>query len=161
MIKTKAEWAEIIVQKNHTGKMANTLAKALAQRYAYRWQFVDFLGPNGKESAGVVDIVAIRKSSKAQPLFEGLKKLDLFDIILIQVKGGSAVRPSTFDVKRLKLVGSQYHAEAIVLFEWNKKTDKKKGVARFSELDDRDVWVETTAVKLFGKGRIKKKEGAQ
>ncbi len=151
MTKTRAEWAVIIEEKNQTGKMANTLAKALAQRYAYRWQFVDFLGPNGKESAGVVDIVAIRKSSKKPPAIEGLKRLDLFEIILIQVKGGSAGKPKASDIERLKRVRSRYDAQAIVLFEWNKKKDKRKGVAQFSKLDDRGAWEKKTASELFGK----------
>lgn len=150
MKKTDDEWAEIVAKARQTGKMANTLAKALANRYAYRWRFVDFRGPNGQESAGVVDIVAIRKSSKKPPI-EGLKMLDMFDIILIQVKGGSAKEPNASDVKRLKLVRARYDAQTIVLFEWEKKTDKKKGVAQFSKLNDRDEWDKMTATKLFGK----------
>ena len=144
--KSAKEWIEIIRAVHHTGKMANTLAKALAKRYAYRWQFIDFRGPGGQESAGVVDIIAIRKSG-IKPDIDGLKSLDLFDIILIQVKGGSAALPKEDDVNRLKLVKDHYHAHAVVLFEWN----KKKQITRFSELDDCDVWAETTATKLFGK----------
>jgi hypothetical protein len=131
--------------------MANTLAKALASRYAYRWQFVDFLGPDGNESAGVVDIVAIRKSSK-KPLHSGLKSLDAFDIILMQVKGGDSRKPTPEDIERLRLVGERYHAEAIVLFEWN----KKKRLTRFRLLlsdppNPADPWDDTTAAQLFGK----------
>jgi hypothetical protein len=155
MIKTREEWLKIIEEVRKTGKMANTLAKALAKRYAYRWQFVDFRGPGGQESAGIVDIVAIRKSGK-RPANDGLKKLDLFDIILIQVKGGKADWPTDDDVKRLQLVRDEYKAQAIVLFEWKKKKIGQKGVARFLELDDRvsppnDPWVATTTAKLFGK----------
>lgn len=155
--KTKAEWDEIVVKASKTGKMANTLAKALAKRYAYRWQFVDFRGPNGEESAGVVDIVAIRKSSK-KPLIEGLKSLDAFDIILIQVKGGSSPKPTSDDIKRLQCVRERYHAQSIVLFEW----DKKKSVTQFLELDangETDYpWRKTTAAKLFGKPKQTKRQ---
>lgn len=154
--KTPAQWAEIIKKVRSTGKMANTLAKALAKRYSYRWQFVDFRGPNGQESAGVVDIVAIRKSGK-KPTIEGLKSLDLFDIILIQVKGGSAGKPTDEDLKRLKIVQDQYSAQAIVLFEWG----KKKGLTRFSKLDDRDAWLEKTSAELFGKPEKLEKGGAK
>ena len=151
--KTPEDWAKIVAQVHSTGKMANTFAKALAKRYAYRWQFVDFRGPGGQESAGVVDIVAIRKSG-TRPDIEGLSSLDLFDITLIQVKGGSAGMPTPNDLNRLKLVKDHYHAHAIVLFEWN----KKKRITRFSRLNDHDEWSETTAVKLFGKpGKIAKK----
>ena len=144
--KTSAEWTEIVAKARHTGKMANTLAKALAKRYAHRWRFVDFRGPNGEESGGIVDIVAIRKSGKA-PAISGVKKLDLFEMMLIQVKGGSAKGPTADDIVRLKLVRNKYDAQAIVLFAWNK--DKK--VAEFRTLDGNNEWVVTTAAKLFGK----------
>jgi hypothetical protein len=143
--KTSSEWAEIVAKARRTGKMANTLAKALANRYAYRWRFVDFRGPNGEESAGIVDIVAIRKSGKA-PSIIGLKKLDLLDIIIIQVKGGTAKDPTADDIARLKLVGKQYNAQAIVLFTWS----KEKKIAEFCALDGKNEWVATTAAKLFG-----------
>jgi hypothetical protein len=144
--KTTEEWVEIVKKVRDTGKMANTLAKALAKRYSYRWQFVDFLGPAGHESAGVVDIVAIRKSGK-KPTIAGLKSLDLFDIILIQVKGGSAGLPKEKDISRLKIVRDRYHASEIVLFEWNKKKD----LTRFSALDKRDHWTKRSPAELFGK----------
>ena len=127
--KTKDEWQVAAQKAINTGRMANTLAKALATRYPKRWRFVDFLGPKGRESAGVVDIVAIRKDGRV-PAIEGLKRLDLFDIVLIQVKGGSAPRPSADDIKRLKVISDRYHAKAIVLFEWQAK--KKAG---FHKLD--------------------------
>ena len=150
--KTPEQWAEIIKTVHSTWKMANTLAKALAKRYSDRWQFIDFLGPAGHESAGIVDIVAIRKSGK-KPTIEGLKSLDLFDIVLIQVKGGSAGMPSNEDVERLKKVKSHYHAQEIVLFEWN----KNKSLTRFSVLADGDAWTEKTSAQIFGKPDKSKK----
>ena len=150
--KTPAELFEIIKKVRSTGKMANTLAKALARRYSYRWQFVDFLGPAGQESAGVVDIVAIRKSGK-KPTIEGLKSLDLFDLILIQVKGGSAAMPKVEDVSRLEKVKAHYRADEVVLFEWNKKL----ALTRFSILDDAQGWIEKTPAEIFGKQAKSKK----
>ena len=144
--KTPEEWMEIIKKARSTGKMANTLAKALARRYSYRWQFVDFLGPAGQESAGIVDIVAIRKSGK-KPTIEGLKSLDLFDLILIQVKGGSAAMPKDEDVCRLEKVKAHYRADEVVLFEWNKKL----ALTRFSILNDAHGWTEKTPADIFGK----------
>jgi len=144
MAKTKKEWRAIAANARRTGKMANTLAKALANRYAKRWRFVDFLGPKGRESAGIVDIVAIRKCGKP-PTMAGLKTLDLFDIILIQVKGGSAPGPTDNDIKRLRLVGNEYHAENIVLFHWQ---DKKK--TAFQKLDAKGEWRDATAADIFG-----------
>lgn len=153
--KTPEEWVEIVKKVRDTGKMANTLAKALAKRYAYRWQFVDFLGPAGQESSGVVDIVAIRKSGK-KPTIAGLKRLDLFDLILIQVKGGSAGMPNPDDVSRLKLVQQHYDAGEVVLFEWNKKKD----LTRFSVLNADDKWSEKTPAEIFGKPEKAKKSVA-
>ena len=150
--KTPEEWIEIVKKVRDTGKMANTLMKALAKRYSYRWQFVDFLGPAGQESAGVVDIVAIRKSGK-KPTIAGLKSLDLFDIILIQVKGGSAGKPKIDDVSRMKIVQKYYDAREIVLFEWNKKKD----LSRFSILITGDEWAEKSPAEIFGKPEKAKK----
>ena len=150
--KTPEEWVEIVKKVRDTGKMANTLAKALAKRYSYRWQFVDFLGPAGLESAGVVDIVAIRKSGQ-KPTIAGLKSLDLFDIILIQVKGGSAGMPKADDVSRLKIVQSHYDAREVVLFEWNKKKD----LTRFSVLNEGDGWSDKSPAEIFGKPEKAKK----
>lgn len=144
--KTSEEQNEITKKALSTGKMANTLAKALAKRYSHRWQFVDFLGPAGHESAGIVDIVAIRKSGK-KPLIEGLKSLDLFDIILIQVKGGSAKKPNPMELNRLKIVSDFYHAREIVLFEWS----KEKKVTKYSVLDDNNDWIHKSSSEIFGK----------
>ena len=128
-----------------TGKMANTLAKALARRFGGRWQFVDFHGPKGYESAGIVDIVAIRKCGK-QPDVPGLKKLDLFDIQLIQVKGGSAPRPGPEDIARLRAVKAYYRATRVVLYEW---VGGKRSA--FSLLEEKlDKWTETRGAYLFG-----------
>ena len=128
-----------------TGKMANTLAKALAKRFGGRWRFVDFHGPNGFESAGIVDIIAIRKCGK-QPTVAGLKKLDLFDIQLIQVKGGTAPLPGAEDIARLRAVQKYYKATGVVLYEWVK--GKRSS---FSALEEKlDTWIETPAAHLFG-----------
>lgn len=85
---TSEQGVEAAKRAKSTATMANTLVKALAKRYERRWQFVDFLGPKGAESAGVVDLIAIRKDGRA-PTVPGLKRLDLFDMILIQVKGAA------------------------------------------------------------------------
>lgn len=139
------KWRDAAAKSHATWKMANTLLKALAKRYSYRWQFVDFLGPKGRESAGVVDILAIRKSGQ-KPGAPGLKALDLFDIQLIQVKGGSAKWPTAQEISRLRLVRQQYDAKEVILFHW-----KKAECAEFYKLHDYDdVWDRSTAAKLFG-----------
>ena len=142
---TSEQGVEAAKRARSTATMANTLAKALAKRYERRWQFVDFLGPKGAESAGVVDLIAIRKDGRA-PKVEGLKRLDLFDMILIQVKGGSAKSPTTEDKARLRKVRAHYGAGKIVLFEWSKK--KKVG---WSVLGEDDEWQEASIPEIFGK----------
>ena len=151
MKKTKEEWQVIAERAAKTGKMANTLAKALAKRYSKRWQFVDFLGPNGRESAGIVDILAIRKSGKkptAADALKGLKPLDLFEIIVIQVKGGSAGKPKEADINRMRLVAEHYQAEKIVLFQWKKANAAKTG---FYVLGEGKTWGLLSAAEIFGR----------
>ena len=138
------KWREAESKAHETGKMANTLCKALAMRHAKRWRFVDFRGPKGRESAGIVDILAVRKLGK-EPDVAGLKRLDLFEFQLIQVKGGSAGLPTRQEIDRLLLVQQQYGAKRVVLFEW---AQKKKRVM-FSELTS-EGWQESTAKALFG-----------
>jgi hypothetical protein len=82
-----------------------------------KWQLVTFLGPNGGESIGIVDLVAIRKHHAA-PSRENLKRGDLFEIILIQVKGGTAAWPTFDEILRLREVGRFYRAKAILLASW-------------------------------------------
>ncbi|MGE5332069.1 MAG: hypothetical protein ACM3Q3_09940 [Nitrospirota bacterium] len=116
-----------------TAKTATTLAKAHLAResnkHGGRWQWVEFLGANGRESAGIVDIVAIRKRWDLQPgpEFEKLKHLDLFDIMLIQVKGGSAPNPTADDITRLERVADHYKACNVLLYQWNEKDKKATG----------------------------------
>ena len=96
---------------------------------------VNFNGSQGSESAGIVDLLAIRKdhhSRKAR-----LKKGDLFEIALIQTKGGSARRPTRHDVLRLSRVAKHYHAKAVVLAEWQR--EKKLELFRLDKLQWKPV----------------------
>ena len=104
----------------HTAKWAKVMAKWM-MTYASQgrpWHIVAFDGPRGGESTGVVDLLAIRKDHGAPRL--PLKRGDLFEIILIQVKGGSAAMPSDEDVRRLKEIGKRYRAKALLLAVWRK-----------------------------------------
>lgn len=83
---------------------------------ARRWQLVGFPGPAGRESAGIVDLMAIRKDhATANGEF---KQGDLFEIILIQIKGGGARWPNVRDIRRLRAVARRYHAKHVILAEW-------------------------------------------
>ena len=132
------------VKAHTTGRWAETMFRALSRRVAERWEFVSFRGKGKGEWRGVVDVVASRKYT-AQPKNSALKRGDLFEIILVQVKGGSARPPTREDRIRLREVARQYSARAVVLFEW------KKGVSwRFLVLNLRSLeWEEATGEVVF------------
>lgn len=77
---------------------------------------VAFTGPSGGESRGIVDLLAIRKDHTTEKA--GLKRGDLFEMILIQVKGGGAAWPSKPDIDRLRKVARYYRARDVLLAEW-------------------------------------------
>jgi hypothetical protein len=131
------------VKARSTGRWAETICRALGARVAKRWKFVSFRGGNGGEWRGVVDVLAIRKST-AQPTDDALKLGDLFDIILIQVKGGSARGPTASDCARLRKVARQYHARAVAQFQW-----KKADSSSFFVLGRGTHWEEIEPVELF------------
>jgi hypothetical protein len=74
-----------------------------------------------QQSAGIVDLLAIRKNYKQAR--NALKKGDLFEIIVIQVKGTGTTRPNKpkkVENRRLKAVAKYYNARSVVLAEWVK-----------------------------------------
>lgn len=127
------DWTAAVDKAKKTAKTATTLAKAHLAResnkHGGRWQWVEFLGPNGRESAGIIDIVAMRKkwAVPAGPEFQNLKHLDLFDIMLIQVKGGSARMPTANDIARMELVADHYKACNVLLYQWSEKAKQATG----------------------------------
>jgi hypothetical protein len=97
-------------------KMAKVrIRQALART---RWQLVTFLGPAGRESVGIVDHIAIRKDH-GLPV-HGTKKGDNLQIILTQVKGGSAPMPTMEDCNRLRAVARRHRTQPILLSTWKK-----------------------------------------
>ena len=72
-------------------------------------------------------MIAIRKDHSTPRA--GLKRGDSFQIILIQVKGGFAAKPTVEDGKRLRIVARQHGACAVLLASW-----KKGKAARFYSL---------------------------
>ena len=105
----------------HTAKWARTMTKWLvtySQRTGAKWNLVEFGGKTKSESRGIVDLIAIRKDHRS--VTDGLKRGDLFEIVLIQTKGGSAARPTAEDVERLQRVARHHRAKAIVLAEWQR-----------------------------------------
>jgi hypothetical protein len=106
---------------HHTAKWARTMTKWLvtySRRTGAKWNLVDFGGKTNAEARGIVDVIAIRKDHRhAGP---ALKRGDLFEIVLIQTKGGSAPRPTTDDVARLSRVANYYKAKAVILAVWRR-----------------------------------------
>ena len=128
----------------NTDRWTEIIFRALASRVAKRWRFVSFRGIGGREWRGIVDVLAIRKDTSHSD-HELLKSGDLFDIILIQMKGGSAGMPSPTEVQRLRAVAKRYRAKDIVLFT------RKPGVSSdFYALSRRGSWTPSSAREIFG-----------
>jgi hypothetical protein len=105
----------------HTAKWARTMTKWLvtySRRTGARWNLVDFGGKAKAEARGIVDLIAIRKDHRHDG--PGLKRGDLFEIVLIQTKGGSAPRPTPDDLARLAKVARHHRAKAVILAEWRR-----------------------------------------
>jgi len=83
-----------------------------------KWNLVEFGGRAGSEARGIVDLLAVRKDHRRSG--SGLKRGDLFEIVLIQTKGGAAPRPTQEDMARLSRVAKHYRAKAVVLAEWRR-----------------------------------------
>jgi hypothetical protein len=98
-----------------TARWAVTMAKVRIRRVASRtrWQLVTFYGKSGGESVGVVDLLAIRKDH-GKPV-GGIRRGDALQIILIQVKGGTAAKPTLEDATRLRIVAKRHCACHVLL----------------------------------------------
>jgi len=131
-------------QAQATDRWAEIIFRALSARIADRWKFVSFRGAGHGEWRGIVDVLAIRKDT-AQPRHASLMRGDLFDIILVQMKGGGARKPSLAELRRLRLVARHYHAREVVLFQWRKGASSK-----FHVLRRRSEWILTTGKEVFG-----------
>jgi len=131
------------IKAHATGRWAEIIFRALSSRVAERWQFVSFRGVNKSEWRGVVDLVAIRKNSK-EPSNAILKRGDLFEIVLIQIKGGSARGPTQDDCRRLREVKRLYGAKDVVQFQWRRGES-----SRFFVLGRNLNWLASSSEELF------------
>src|SRR5208282_4945925 len=107
----------------YTEKWAVTMTRvrirqAVARAPWPRWHLLSFGGPGGGESRGVVDLMAIRKDHG--PPSKGMKRGDAFQLILIQVKGGHAAKPTVEDGRRLRAVAHRHCARNVLLATWKK-----------------------------------------
>jgi hypothetical protein len=135
-------WTEAQQKAARTARWAVTMTKVRIRQIASRtrWQLVTFHGTSGSESVGVVDLLAVRKDH-GQPV-RGIKRGDALQIILIQVKGGTAARPTPEDATRLRAVAKRHGACDVLLATWKKGT-----AARFFRLRRASAgvaWAEVT-----------------
>lgn len=129
----------------HTAKWARTMTKWLvtySRRNGARWTIVDFGGKTKSESRGIVDLMAIRKDHRRHT--PALKRGDLFEMVLIQTKGGSAPLPTVEDRVRLARVARHHRASMVVLAAWQ----RAKRLDLF-ELR-RSRWLPVSASEVFG-----------
>ena len=151
----KIDWSIAVEKAENTGKAAMEITKWRINQLASRtkWQILEFMGKKGKESAGIVDLLAIRKDHERIPKKTGLKPGDLFEIILLQVKGGNANWPSRQDITRLQNLGRYYYARDIVLSEWKDYQLSfyrlKRNIDTKERFDPRTVWVKASPSELF------------
>jgi hypothetical protein len=125
----KAEFKRRFIIAGDIERWATTMTKvgirqAVARTPWPRWHFVNFCGPKGGESRGIVDMIAIRKHHGVP--HSGLKRGDALQIVLIQIKGGHAAKPTAEDRRRLHIVARRHGACAVLLATW-----KKGKAARF------------------------------
>ncbi len=138
----------------YTEQWAVTMTKvrirqAVARTPFPRWHFVTFGGPEGGESRGVVDLIAIRKDHSS-PL-KGTKRGDAFQIVLIQVKGGYAPRPTAEDSKRLRAVARRHHAHNVLLASWKRGKATRFFSLRPKPIRGKNDWIEVTDMRaVFG-----------
>jgi hypothetical protein len=127
-----------------TDRWTEIILRAVSMRVAKRWRFVSFRGKNRGEWRGVVDVFAIRKNTSI-PSNSILKRGDLFDIILVQMKGGSARLPSLDERRRLRIVAKHYRAQQVVLFQWARGLQTS-----FCTLGPTLHWRPSSALEIFG-----------
>ncbi len=73
---------------------------------------------------------------------------DLFEIIVIQIKGGSAKWPTKSDIARLRKVARYYRARGVVLAEWKK--GKRPTLFWLDTPKSADPWLEIESEDVFG-----------
>jgi hypothetical protein len=144
-VKNAVDWKAAQKKANRTGRWAVTMTKVRIRRVLSRtrWQLVTFCGTSGSESVGIVDLLAIRKDHR-KPKIGGTKRGDALQIILIQVKGGSAPMPTYEDGKRLWAVAKTLRARHVLLASWKKGTAARLYSYRPRATDKAKQWVEVS-----------------
>jgi hypothetical protein len=145
--KQTAKWATTMT-KWHIGFVTNGKRLGSAKvKPTRRWQLVGFPGPGGRESARDRRFTGSPKDHKKPK--SPFKRGDLFEIILIQIKGGGAKRPNQSEIKRLRDVAKYYNARDVVLAEWVKGNQLKFNWLVNYRADPKKAWGEVDPGVLF------------
>ena len=148
----RIDYASRVKMAAHTAKWAVTMTKvrirqAVAKTPFPRWHLVSFNGPDGRESRGVVDLIAVRKDHSLPRT--GMKRGDTLQIILIQVKGGSAANPTIEDGERLRAVALLHHACGALLASWKKGKAAQFYSLRLNPVAGESDWIEVPDMKAI------------
>lgn len=122
--------------------------KAGGAKRVVRWRVIDFSGRGGGESRGIVDAIAVRKDHRDHG--KGLKRGDLLEIVLLQIKGGAASMPSSKDISRLRKVKSAHAAAEVVLVRWSRQKHFKYYRLKSHPLPPQYAWDDVTPATIFG-----------
>jgi hypothetical protein len=149
---SKADYKKRFKLVAYTKRWAVTMTKVRIRKEVAltpfpRWHFVSFNGPDGGESRGVVDLIVIRKDHGAA--HDGMKRGDTFQLILIQVKGGNAARPTPEDGKRLRGVARLHRAHDVLLASWKKGRAVQFFSLRPKAIKGKSDWIEVPDMKVI------------
>jgi hypothetical protein len=110
------KWRAAVAKAQRTLQWAITMTWVLIKRSAERraWRVVDCHSGAGFESAGIVDLVVVRRD------FSPTSRGDLLEVVLVQVKGGTGAWPTREEIARLRRTAKHHRACAVVLSTWDK-----------------------------------------
>ncbi len=100
-----------------------------SRKHGSRWQWVHFPPPKSGESAGIAEILAVRKRYEVLSNHQGavLKRLDALDILLINLRDHGAEMPSPEDIARMERVADLYRIGKVLLYQWNEREKTETG----------------------------------
>ena len=140
---SKIEKMSTTEKVHYIAKWATTMTKwkiSHVSKKQNRWRYVDFRGKKG-ESAGIIDILAIRRQYKKYQT-----KPDNLDIILLQIKGSATnpKSPTANENRRLRSAGKSCNAKKIVLSRYTYQKEMF-----FYELNRNNKWKPSDPKLLF------------
>lgn len=143
-----ARWATTMTKWRISFMTGGSVVGSRTVSPSRQWQLVAFPGRKGGESRGIVDLLAIRKDHHTAT--KTFHRGDLFEIILIQIKGGTAPLPTGMDLRRLRAVRRHYGARDVLLASWRRgRQPTFFSLAPGASRSGRRAWVEVDPGKVF------------